>query len=334
MVAKCEYRFLGPTGIKVSSLCLGTMTFGGEADEAASAEMFHLAREYGVNFFDCANIYNQGRAEEILGRLIQTCREEVIITTKAYFPVGEDPNARGASRRHLFRSVEASLKRLRTDWIDLFFVHRFDDFTSLEETLRALDDLVHQGKILYLGASNFAAWQVMKALGISQKEGLTPFVCIQPMYNLVKRQAEVEILPMAQAEKLGVITYSPLAGGLLTGKYSGGQRPEQGRLLTNKIYGTRYGEKWMYEVAERFVNFARENGFNPASLAVAWVKSHPAVTAAIIGARNAEQLKASLESLKVEMTEDLRAAISALSPEPPPATDRTEERTPFTLDKR
>lgn len=334
MVAKCDYRFLGQTGIKVSSLCLGTMTFGGEADEAASTEMFHLAREYGVNFFDCANIYNQGRAEEILGRLIQTCREEVIITTKAYFPVGEDPNARGASRRHLFRSVEASLKRLRTDWIDLFFVHRFDDFTSLEETLRALDDLVHQGKILYIGASNFAAWQVMKALGISQREGLTPFACLQPMYNLVKRQAEVEILPMAQAEKLGVITYSPLAGGLLTGKYSGGQKPEQGRLLTNKIYETRYGEKWMFEVAEKFVNFARENGFNPASLAVAWVKSHPAVTAAIIGARNAEQLKASLESLKIEMTEELRAAISALSPEPPPATDRTEERTPFTLDKR
>lgn len=334
MRADMEYRFLGPTGIKVSSLCLGTMTFGGEADEAASAEMFNLAREYGVNFFDCANIYNRGRAEEILGRLIQPCREEVIITTKAYFPMGEDPNARGASRRHLFRSVEASLKRLRTDWIDLFFIHRFDDFTSLEETLRALDDLVHQGKILYLGASNFAAWQVEKALGISQRDGLAPFVCLQPMYNLVKRQAEVEILPMAQAEKLGVITYSPLAGGLLTGKYSGPQQPEPSRLISNKIYGTRYGEKWMHEVAEKFVIFARENNYHPASLAVAWVKSHPAVTAAIIGARSVDQLRASLDSLKIAMTPELRAAISALSPEPPPATDRTEERTPFTLDKR
>ncbi len=334
MMREMEYRFLGTTGIKVSSLCLGTMTFGGEADEAAATEMFNLAREYGVNFFDCANIYNQGRAEEILGRLIRSCREEVIITTKAYFPMGEDPNARGASRRHLFRSVEASLKRLQTDWIDLFFIHRFDDFTSLEESLRALDDLVHQGKILYIGASNFAAWQVEKALGISQKEGLAPFVCIQPMYNLIKRQAEVEILPMAQAERLGVITYSPLAGGLLTGKYSGPQQPEQGRLLSNKVYGTRYGEKWMHEVAEKFVTFARENNYHPASLAVAWVKSHPAVTAAIIGARNAEQLKASLEAVKIKMTPELRKAISALSPEPPPATDRTEERTPFTLDKR
>jgi len=334
MAMEMEYRFLGQTGIKVSSLCLGTMTFGGEADEKASAEMFALAREYGVNFFDCANIYNQGKAEEILGKLIQSCREEVIITTKAYFPVGEDPNARGASRRHLFRSVEASLKRLRTDWIDIFFVHRFDDFTSLTETLRALDDLVHQGKILYIGASNFSAWQVEKALGISAVEGLTPFVCLQPMYNLVKRQAEVEILPMAQAEKLGVMTYSPLAGGLLTGKYSGDQQPEQARLLSNKIYATRYGEPWMYEVARKFVEFARDQGFNPASLAVAWVKSHPAVTSAIIGARDAEQLRASLDSIKIKMTPELRAAISSLSPEPPPATDRTEERTPFTLDKR
>ncbi|MCX7973192.1 MAG: aldo/keto reductase [Candidatus Aminicenantes bacterium] len=329
-----KYRFLGQTGIKVSSLCLGTMTFGGEADEVAAAEMFNLAREYGINFFDCANIYNQGRAEEILGQLIQSCREEVIITSKAYFPTGEDPNARGASRRHLFRSVEASLKRLRTDWIDIFFIHRFDDFTSLEETLRALDDLVHQGKILYIGASNFAAWQVEKALGISQKEGLASFVCIQPMYNLVKRQAEVEIFPMAQAEKLGVVAYSPLGGGLLTGKYHGDNPPEQGRLLTNKIYGTRYGEKWMHEVAQRFVVLAKEKGYNPVSLAVAWVNSHPAVTAAIVGARNAAQLKASLDSIKIEMTPELRATISALSPEPPPATDRTEERSPYTLDNR
>jgi len=200
--------------------------------------------------------------------------------------------------------------------------------------LRALDDLVHQGKILYIGASNFAAWQVEKALGISASKGLTPFVCLQPMYNLVKRQAEVEILPMAQAEKLGVMTYSPLAGGLLTGKYSGGQKPEQGRLLTNKIYETRYAEPWMHEVARKFVQFAREQGYDPASLAVAWVKSHPAVTSAIIGARGVEQLKASLDSIKINMTPELRAAISSLSPEPPPATDRTEERTPFTLDKR
>jgi len=334
MAKEMEYRFLGPTGIKVSSLCLGTMTFGGEADEAASREMFALARDYGVNFFDCANIYNHGRAEEILGKLIESCREEVIITTKAYFPVNEDPNARGASRRHLFRSVEASLRRLGTDWIDLFFIHRFDDFTSLEETLRALDDLVHQGKILYIGASNFAAWQVAKALGIAERDGLTRFVCIQPMYNLIKRQAEVELFPLAQAERLAVTPYSPLAGGLLTGKYSRGEKPEAARLSRNKVYATRYGEAWMKEVADKFVAFAREHGFDPASLGVAWVRSHPAVTAAIIGARHASQLRASLDSLKIEMTAELRGAISALSPEPPPATDRTEERTPFTLDKR
>ncbi len=328
-----EYRFLGQTGVKVSSLCLGTMTFGGEADEKASAAMFDLARERGVNFFDCANIYNQGRAEEILGRLIQSCREEIIITSKAYFPAGDDPNARGASRRHLMRSVEASLKRLKTDWIDLFFVHRFDEFTALEETLRALDDLVRQGKILYIGASNYAAWQVEKGLGISAREGLVRFVCIQPMYNLIKRQAEVELFPMAQAEKLAVTPYSPLAGGLLTGKYIG-QKPEEARLSKNKVYATRYGEPWMQEVAAEFVAFARKHGYDPASLAVAWVRSHPAVTAPIIGARSVEQLRPSLDALKIDMNPELRAAISALSPEPPPATDRTEERTPFTLDKR
>lgn len=334
MAGEMDYRFLGPTGVKVSSLCLGTMTFGGEADEKEAAAMFSLARERGINFFDCANIYNQGRAEEILGKLIQPCREEVIITSKAYFPVGADPNARGASRRHLRLSLEATLKRLRTDWLDLFFVHRFDDFTALEETLRALDDLVHQGKILYIGASNYAAWQIEKALGISAREGIARLVCIQPMYNLIKRQAEVEILPMAQAENLAVTPYSPLAGGLLTGKYFGGKMPEDARLSKNKVYATRYGEPWMQEVAARFVAFAREHGYDPASLAVAWVRSHPAVTAPIVGARNVAQLRPSLDSLKVEMTPELRAAVSALSPEPPPATDRTEERTPFTLDKR
>ena len=208
-----EFRWLGRTGIKVSSLALGTMPFGAEADEAASAAMFRAARESGVNFFDCADVYAGGRAEEILGRLIKDVREEVVITSKAYFQAGPEVNAMGASRRHLLFSVEKSLRRLATERIDVYFVHRFDERTPLEETLRALDDLVRQGKILYTGASNFAAWQVEKALGVAAKAGCTPFHVVQPMYSLVKRQAEVEILPMAQAESLGVMTYSPLAGG-------------------------------------------------------------------------------------------------------------------------
>lgn len=322
-----EFRWLGRTGVKVSSLCLGTMPFGAEADEAGSAAMFRVARDHGVNFFDSADVYAGGRAEEILGRLIKDVREDVIITSKAYFQAGTDVNAMGASRRHLLLSVEKSLRRLATDRIDVYFVHRFDERTPVEETLRALDDLVRQGKVVYVGASNFAAWQVEKALGVAAKAGWTPFHVIQPMYSLVKRQAEAEILPMAQAENLGVITYSPLAGGLLSGKYGLGRKPETGRILTHKISQVRYGEAWNYEVAERFTAFARSRGFDPVTLAVAWVGSHPAVTAPIVGARNAEQLRASLAAADLKMTAELRAEISALSPEPPPATDRNEEWT-------
>lgn len=329
-----EYRFLGKTGIKVSKLCLGTMTFGGDADEKESEAMFNYCREQGINFFDTADVYTQGRSEEILGRLIKDCREEVIVATKVYFPTSEDVNARGSSRRHIFLSVEGSLRRLKTDFIDLLYLHRFDDFTALEETLRALDDLVRQGKVMYIGASNFAAWQVEKSLGLQGLHNWVSFVCLQPMYNLVKRQAEVEILPMAQAENLAVCPYSPLGGGLLTGKYTTSTKPQKGRLVENKMYRTRYGAKWMYEVAEKFVALAQELGHHPISLAIAWVASHPAVTAPIIGGRNLAQLRPSVEAAKIEINEELRQKISSLSPEPPPATDRNEERSPYTFGQR
>jgi aryl-alcohol dehydrogenase-like predicted oxidoreductase len=322
-----EYRFLGDTGIKISELCMGTWSFGGEADEEASAAMFHRCREAGINIFDCADVYQGGRSEEILGRLIADCRDEVVVTSKVYFPTGDHVNAAGASRRHILASVEGSLRRLGTEYIDIHFIHHFDDRTAIEGTLRALDDLMSQGKILYPAASNFAAWQIAKALGICAREGWAPFKCVQPMYNLVKRQAEVEILPMADAESLGVITYSPLGGGLLTGKYGVGHRPPSGRLVEDEIFQVRYGAEWMYEVAERFAAFAHEHAFNPVALAVAWVGSHPAVTAPIIGARNVAQLEDSLEAAEIKMTPALRAQISALSPAPPPATDRNEERT-------
>ena len=323
-----EYRVLGRTGIKVSRLCFGTMSFGGDADKSMSESMFHLCREHGINFFDCANVYQSGRAEEILGRLIKTCRHEVVITTKVYFPTGTGINDGGSSRYHIMNAVETSLKRLGTDRIDIYFLHRFDDVTPLEETLRTLDDLVRQGKILYIGASNFSAWQTVKALGISAKERLNDFCCLQPMYNLVKRQAEVEILPMALSENLGVIPYSPLGGGLLSGKYSSSQRPDKGRLIENKMYKTRYSYEWMFETAERFVDLAKSKTVHPAALAVAWVASHPAVTAPILGARNTEQLKKLLGSLEIEMTPEFRREISLLSPEPPSPTDRNEENTP------
>ena len=329
-----EFVSLGTTGLKVSGLCFGTMSFGGIADQEISATMFHRCRDAGINLFDCANVYADGRSEEILGRLIAGCRDEVIITSKVYFPTGDDINARGGSRRHIMQEVDKSLRRLKTEYIDIYFLHRFDPDTPLEETLRALDDLVQQGKILYPAVSNFAAWQVMKALGISRARDWAPIMGIQPMYNLVKRQAEVEILPLARAENLTVLPYSPLGGGLLTGKYEQEKRPESGRLVENEMYQVRYRAPSNYEVAERFARFAEEQGYRPAALAIAWVASHPAVTAPLIGARNPEQLEESLQALEIEMTPDLRQAISDLSPAPPPATDRIEERTGYTYKRR
>ncbi|MCS7458571.1 aldo/keto reductase [Paenibacillus doosanensis] len=321
-----EYRTLGKTGIQVSSLCFGTMSFGGPADEAESRAMFNRCREAGINFFDTANVYNRGVSEEILGRCIEDCRDEIVLTSKVCFPTGQGVNDRGLSRRHIMLAVEQSLKRLGTDRLDLYFVHHFDPKTPMEETLRALDDLQSQGKILYPAVSNWAAWQIAKAQGIAAKESLARFECIQPMYNLAKRQAEVEILPMAESEQIGVISYSPLGGGLLTGKYGRDRRPQQGRLMEQKNYIERYAEQQYYETAEKFTDYALERELHPASLAVAWVMSHPAVTAPIIGARNVEQLEPSLAALDIAMTPEWRGEISALSVTPPPATDRTEER--------
>jgi aryl-alcohol dehydrogenase-like predicted oxidoreductase len=321
-----KYKYLGRTGVQVSELCFGTMSFGGDADEETSEQMYRRCREAGINFFDCANVYAGGRSEELLGKFIATEREEVVITSKVYFPTGSDPNARGASRRNIQLEVEKSLQRLQTDWIDVYFIHHFDEHTPIEETLRSLDDLVRQGKILYPAVSNFSAWQIMKALGIAHYEQLARFEVIQPMYNLVKRQAEVEILPLAQAQGLAVTPYSPLGGGLLTGKYAGEQTPEVGRLKNNKMYETRYGEEWMAGAAAAFARFARSLGYAPASLAVAWVAHHPAVTAPIIGARNLGQLEESLCALELEMTEELYEQICALTPRPAVATDRSEER--------
>jgi aryl-alcohol dehydrogenase-like predicted oxidoreductase len=321
-----KYKYLGRTGVQVSELCFGTMSFGEDADEETSEQMYRRCREAGINFFDCANVYAGGQSEELLGKFIATEREQVVITSKVYFPTGNDPNARGASRRNIQLAVEKSLRRLQTDWIDIYFIHHFDEHTPIEETLRSLDDLVRQGKILYPAVSNFSAWQIMKALGISHYEQLARFEVIQPMYNLVKRQAEVEILPLAQAQGLAVTPYSPLGGGLLTGKYAGEQTPEVGRLKSSKMYEIRYGEEWMYTAATDFAEFARSHGYTPASLAVAWVAHHPAVTAPIIGARNLAQLEDSLQAVELEMTEELYEQISALTPRPAVATDRSEER--------
>ncbi len=321
-----NYKQLGQTGLKVSQLCYGTMSFGGDADEEQSACMFDATRDAGINFFDCADAYSKGRAETILGGLIKGIRDQLVITTKCFGSMSDDVNGGGGNRRHIIRAVEASLKRLGTDRVDVLFMHRWDKVVPLEETLRALEQLVSDGKVVYLGASNYSAWQVAKGLGISAKNNWPRFDVIQPMYSLVKRQVESEILPLAVEENLGVTTYSPVGGGLLSGKYSHEKSASAGRLKTNKEYTARYRESWVFDVAKDFTALAQELGVHPVSLAVAWAAKNPAVTCPIIGARNLEQLQPSLASTQIDMTDELYARVTALSRTPPPATDRLEEQ--------
>jgi aryl-alcohol dehydrogenase-like predicted oxidoreductase len=320
-------RLLGTTGVKVSQVALGTMSFGGDADEATAAAIWRAARDAGVNLIDTADVYNEGRSEEMLGRLMKRDRDQIVLATKGYFPMGNGPNDRGASRYHLGRAVEASLRRLDTDRIDLYYLHRFDDITALDETLRGIEDLVRAGKILYPACSNFAAWQVAHALGIQRLHGWAPLVAIQPMYNLVKRQVEVEILPMAQSLGIAVIPYSPTGGGLLTGKYAPDRRPERGRLLDTQMYTVRYSDPRYLAIAGQFSVLAAELGHHPATLSVAWAASHPGVTSVLIGGRNPEQLAPTLAANQLVLDDATRARITALSPDPPPATDRNEEVT-------
>ena len=328
-----NYKYLGKTGIKVSQLCFGTMSFGANADKENSLAMYKLCRERGINFFDCANVYQKGIAEEYLGEFTKGERGDLVITTKAFFPMSDKPNDRGASRKNLTFSLHESLKRLGTDYIDIFFIHCFDRNTAVEEILRTLQDFISQGKILYIGVSNFAAWQVSKANAVAEFRNMTPVHCIQPMYNITKRQAEVELFPMAMDENIGVITYSPLGGGLLTGKYGEGKKPATGRLVENSMYTTRYGDDFYYKTAGSFSEIAKERGLHPASLAVAWAASHPAVTSPIIGAGNTEQLIPSLDSVEIEVESELKLEIDKISPPPPPPTDRTEEQTQFNYDR-
>ncbi len=319
-----KYKVLGRSGVQVSELCLGTMAFGGDADAAEAARMFRAARDAGINFIDTADQYNNGRSEEVLSELIRGSRDDLVIATKCFNPMGTDINARGANRRHVRRAVEASLKRLGTDRVDLLYLHHYDSFTPLEEHMRALEDVVRSGKVLYPAVSNYSAWQTQAAIGHQERNGWARLQAIQPMYSLVKRQAEVELLPMAAANGLSVFPYSPAGGGLLSGRYL--QAGAQGRHTTNKMYAVRYSDEWMRDTAAKFVAFCKQRGWHPISAAVAWVGAHPAVTAPIIGARSLDQLKASLDSVKIDMTAELRAEIAALSPTPPPATDRTDEQ--------
>ena len=319
-----KFRPFGTTGVQLSMLGLGTMNMGSETDEAESLAMVRRCLDAGINHFDCANVYSGGRSEEILGRALKPVRDEVFLATKMGFPTGKGINERGASGYNVRASVEASLRRLDTDRIDLYYLHYYDWRTDVDDLLRSLDRLVASGKVLYLGVSNYAAWQIAVALGRAELLHLTPISAFQPMYNLVKRQVEVELLPMAKDLGLAAIPYGPLAGGLLTGKYRGDRSEVDGRLNKNEMYQKRYQADADFEVAQRLVALAEEVGVSPMTLAVAWSASHPQVTAPLIGGRSAEQLEPSLAAAEFEMDDDLRARVSELSPTPAPATDRSE----------
>jgi aryl-alcohol dehydrogenase-like predicted oxidoreductase len=318
------YRALGNSGLKISSLCMGTMTFGGEAVEPECRKMYKMCRDKGVNTFDCANVYAKGLSEQILGRLMQGHRHDIVVSTKAYFPTGPSPNDRGLGRKHLRQAVDLSLARLGTDYLDIFYLHKFDPFTPLTESLDVLDGMVKQGKILYIGLSNFAAWQIERAIATTQLAGLTPIACIQPMYNLVKRQCESEILPMAQYEGLGVISYSPIAAGYLTGKYLESDTGS-GRITQDDGYKRRYGNSANVGVAKRFKEYAAQHNVHPVTLAIAWVSSHPCVTAPLVGARTCEQLAPALDAISYTLVPTMRAEVSSFSEAPAVATDRNDE---------
>jgi aryl-alcohol dehydrogenase-like predicted oxidoreductase len=304
-----------PNGTPASRLAFGTMMFGGRADETQSRAMFDACIAAGITHFDTAHVYTDGASETLLGQFIQDRRDDLIIATKAGY-------TGGAGRDNILNSAETSRQRMQIDTLDVLYLHRFDGETDMHESFQAFADLKAQGHIRHIGLSNFAAWQVVKAAHIAAKFDLS-IALIQPMYNLVKRQAEVEILPMADDLGILVAPYSPLGGGLLTGKYGAGGT---GRLTEDSRYAARYGRPEMHETATAMNTLAAELGVHPATLAVAWAAAHPTGPTPIISARSAEQLAPSLAAMNYQLSPEIYAQVTALSTAPPPATDRIEEQ--------
>lgn len=311
--------------MRTSALAMGTMTFGGEADEDAAKQIFQRCLDAGINHFDTADVYQGGRSEEILGRLMQGNRDALVVASKVYFPTGnKGENDRGLSRKHIVRSVEGSLRRLGTDRLDLLYLHRWDEATALEETVRALEVLVAQGKVLYPALSNFSAWQSALTLCEQRRWNFAPIVALQPMYNLLKRQAEVELLPFALHHKLAVFSYSPLAGGVLSGKYQNATDGQaRGRLDVSEVYRMRYQDG--LAVGGAFSEVAKRYSIAAPTLALAWVLHQKGVTAPLVGARNLQQLEPLLAAVDVRLSDEQLRELEGLVPTPAPATDRSEE---------
>ena len=311
-----EYRTLGRAGVKVSPLCLGTMMFGGPTNEKDSIRIIHTALDAGINFMDTANVYNAGESERIIGKAVRENREKWVIATKVHGSMGDDVNAAGSHRFHIMSAVEASLKRLDTDHIDVYYLHRWDVSTRIAESLRALDDCVRQGKVRYIACSNFEAWRICEAFWTSEKYGLEEFVCVQPLYNIVNRDPEVELLPFCEKYGVGVVPYSPLARGVLAGKYLTGKKPPAGSRAARKdrrILQTELREE-SYEVAQNLKPLADAHGKTLTQFSLAWVLANPIITSAIIGPRTMEQLEDNLGCLDWTLTETDEATINELVP--------------------
>jgi aryl-alcohol dehydrogenase-like predicted oxidoreductase len=320
-----DYRFLGRTGLKVSEICLGTQTFGWGADEATAHRLADQFVAAGGNFFDTSNIYNAGESERMLGAWLRQRgnRSRVVVATKVFFPTGDGPNDTGLSRKHIFDQIDASLRRLQTDYVDLYQTHCYDASTPLEETLRALDDLVRAGKVRYIGASNYAPSQLMWAIMLSAQHGWARFDCLQPEYSLLVRSTEWDLLPLCRAEGIGVICWSPLAGGWLTGKYRRDQPPPPDSRVGR-------GDRWddlpeqreterTWRVVDVLHEIAAARGRTPAQVALNWLLQQPGVTAPIIGARTPAQLEDNLGGAGWTLTADELSTLDAASAIPLPS---------------
>ncbi|RME80400.1 MAG: aldo/keto reductase [Caldilineae bacterium] len=312
-----EYRLFGRTGMRVSPLCLGVMNFGGRSSDEEAEQMFDMALEAGINFFDTADVYNEGRSEQLLGRLVaeRRVRDQVIIASKVHFPVGTGPNDRGNSRLHIQQACEASLRRLGVETIDLYQIHRPDFDIDQEETLRALDDLIHAGKVRYIGCSTHPAWLVMEALAISERKGLARYVSEQPPYNLLDRRIENELVPLALRYNLALIPWSPLAGGILAGRYPpGGGIPPDSRAAVASFMAERANERGR-QAAVQVAAIARELGMTGSQLALLWIMHQPGITAPIIGPRTPAHLADNLKVLDMQpLDSEILARLDEICP--------------------
>ena len=310
-----EYRQLGRSGLQVSVIGLGTNNFGWDVfgrrvDVEGTAHVINRALDVGVNMIDTANVYGKGLSEEYIGRALKARRQQVIIATKVSMPTAEGPNLAGSSRGHIMTQVEQSLRRLGTDYIDLYQIHEPDPDTPIEETLRALDDLVRQGKVRYIGCSNFAAWQVCEAVWTSRSASVTPFVSVQPRYNMLDREVETELVPFCVEYGVGILPYFPLAHGFLTGKYRRGQQVHAGTRLAANDLGMLTDSN--FELLEKLENFAAERGHTMLELAFSWLLASPAVSSVIAGATRPEQVEANARAAGWHLTAEDRVEVDAL----------------------